>query len=350
MVEGEPSSITPPSYEQLQEQLRQARESLQENQTRFREYQETYPATQTAATASMLTLSKFLRKPTPFQGLPKDRENRAVHLFLSSLENFLEHGSLEDKDQLSALISHLEGDAAKDFNAHVGDVGPFTTYKDAKEWLIAHYSPADPVNTCRDKFFACRQREDETFEQYQYRFQSLKNELDEPLSNSYVVYFFVKNLQFVFKKQIQGDPKYSTYKDITVEDVVAHLKRTNRGVNQLQLIRNSSSGQPENSRKRRKLDTSTPSNKPPSSNTSPGSNSTSSSTSLNDLQLTPKQNKFLDVNIARGGGRVLHDVVMNNKGWRERAEKEGLCYRCCAKDHGWKKCNAGKPLNPSSQS
>lgn len=58
----------------------------------------------------------------------------------------------------------------------------------------------------------CRQTENESFEKFQQRFQSL---LDEPLPDSWDVYFFLRNLFHTYRKQIQGESQYATYKVLT---------------------------------------------------------------------------------------------------------------------------------------
>src|SRR5438876_4718367 len=69
----------------------------------------------------------------------------------------------------------------------------------------AHYSTADSINTYRDRFFNTHQREGESFDDYFKRFREARGTLDTPLSETYIVYFFVRNLLTPYRGQIRGD-------------------------------------------------------------------------------------------------------------------------------------------------
>jgi hypothetical protein len=121
--------------------------------------------------------SKKMRKPPGFKGEAEDRDNRTIHVFLDTMDNYLEVDTIDSSEgsKIHDLVSFLEGAASREYHNHVKDRGPFVTYNAVKEWLIEHYSPSDPVNTVRDNFFACRQKEGESFEDYHYRFKEAKD-------------------------------------------------------------------------------------------------------------------------------------------------------------------------------
>jgi hypothetical protein len=240
----------------------------------------------------------------------------------------------------------LEDGAAREYHHRVKDHGPFITYDAVKEWLIEHYSPSDPVNTVRDHFFACRQKESESFEDYHYRFKEAKNLLDSPLSDTYIVYFFVKQLLRGYDQQIQGDPEFAKYDKVTTDDVVSKLKRVNRGIPYQLLLQQQaaqSNSNPNkrfnsdhdsgNAAKKRRIGSQYESNKGPST-----------SQPNNNAPLTDGQKSFLENNIRNSGGRLLFEVVQNNTDWKRRAYSEARCYKCAATDHLANQCKAKATL------
>ena len=70
--------------------------------------------------------------------------------------------------------------AGREYDARVESSGAFTTYKSLEEWLLEHYSTIDPINTYRDRFFGCYQKEHESFDDYFQRFRTAQNALDVP--------------------------------------------------------------------------------------------------------------------------------------------------------------------------
>ena len=132
---------------------------------------------------TFIATSKKMRKPPPFKGEPEDRDNRTIHVFLDTMDNYLEIDTIEssERSKIHDLVSFLEDDASHEYHHRVKDHDPFASYDAIKEWLIEHYSPNDSINTIHDHFFACFQGEDESFEDYHYRFKEMKNLLDSPL-------------------------------------------------------------------------------------------------------------------------------------------------------------------------
>jgi hypothetical protein len=72
---------------------------------------------------------------------------------------------------------------------------------------------------------------------------------------------------------------------------------------------------------------------------------TSSNTNTND-PTTDGERNFLNSNISRGGGLIVHAKVQDKREWRAWAVREGRCLRCCAKGHISKSCTASPSAKP----
>jgi hypothetical protein len=224
--------------------------------------------------------------------------------------------------------------AGTEYDHKIKESGAFTTYQSLKDWLIAHYSTSDPINTYRDRFFNCFQKENESFDDYFQRFRDARSNLDSPLSETYVVYHFVRQLLPPYFQQIRGDKEFSEYKNITLDDVLAKLKRTNaRAV--VGNTRGNTSAQSghdnrgNSSNKRRRTDYQ-------QSNT-PRTQQSSSA------ELTDGQKRFVDAQIKRGGGNQFFESVQNNTGWQTQAKQANLCFKCASPRHYAQSCNAPLP-------
>ena len=171
-------------------------------------------------------LSKAVRRPEPFLGTQKDKNGRTVEIWLRYMEFYLEATRIEvESDKINVAASHLEGTARWEYDTRIMDAGNFTTYEAFSQWLINHYSPADPVNTSRDKFLNTVQRENEDFDSYFDRFRTARNLLDEIPSQSWVIFHFVNQLLPRYRAIIRGDKEFATYQNVTLDDVLAKLKR-----------------------------------------------------------------------------------------------------------------------------
>ena len=67
-----------------------------------------------------------------------------------------------------------------------------------------------------------------------------------------------------------------------------------------------------------------------------------------DTPLTDGQRRFLDQNIARGGGIVLSDAVQNKTVWIKEARQQNLCINCAGSSHRKADCPATKRSDSSS--
>jgi len=215
------------------------------------------------------------------------------------------------------------------------DAGNFTTYEAFSQWLINHYSPADPVNTSRDKFLNTVQRENKDFDSYFDRFKTARNLLDEIPSQSWVIFHFVNQLLPRYRAIIRGDKEFATYKNVTLDDVLAKLKRMNPT---LVTSQHRANIEPTNIQ-RRSFDNDNQSSQP-LKRRKISSSSGSSSIQHNTTPLTDGEKKFLDNNIKRGGGILLRESVQNNAEWIQQARKEWLCIKCASKGHYSRECTA----------
>jgi hypothetical protein len=69
-----------------------------------------------------------------------------------------------------------------------------------------------------------------------------------------------------------------------------------------------------------------------------------------DNPLTEGQRKFLDQNIAKGGGIVISDLVQNKLAWVKEARQRNLCINCAGSGHRKADCPATKRSDSSSSS
>jgi hypothetical protein len=83
------------------------------------------------------------------------------------MDRFFERsGPLSDDQKKNFLAGYLVEDAAKEYQQWVRQSGEFTTYKELQNWLQTHYSTSDPIHTYFDRFFAVKQKEGESFDDY----------------------------------------------------------------------------------------------------------------------------------------------------------------------------------------
>ena len=290
------------------------------------------------ATASVTpkppNLSKAVRRPEAFVGTQKDRNSRSVEIWLHYMEFYLKATRVEaESDKINVAASHLDGIARWEYDTRVTDAGSFETYDAFRQWLTQHYSPADPVNTARDAFLSCRQGESESLDSYFERFRMARNLLDEAPSQSWIVYHFVNQLLPWYKALIRGDKEFAEYKGISLDDVLAKLKRMNP------LLVTSRYIQPK------------PQHDRPTQNTSQGKrrkvNSHSTTSNYTTTPLTDGEKRFLENNIKKGGGILLRESVQNNTEWIQRARNQGLCIKCAGKGHYSKDCPATRQSSSS---
>jgi hypothetical protein len=284
-------------------------------------------------------LAKALNRPSTFKGTRSDKETRAIDPWLESVERYVSANRLTDnKDKIETAASFLEGTAEREYSNRIREQGKFATFIEFKHWLIALYSPSDPVNTFRDRFFECAQRPGEGFEEYAFRFRTAHSLLDTPYPETFTVYHFVAKLLPTYRAIIRGDKEFSDYQNITIDDVVGKLKRMSReGPNSLTSTssglslqdRISGSGNPN---KRQRLNP---------------NNGKSASTNTGIKPLTEKQRRFLMDNIKNGGGQYIFEELQSHPAWRKIAFDRKRCYKCAASNHFASNCSV-PPRAPKS--
>src|SRR5205814_7543236 len=150
------------------------------------------------------------RKPEPFRGTKAEKDSFRIKHWLDRMDTYWRtSGVTQDPNKIDFMRGFLMDDAGTEYNTRISECGPFDTYQDLKDWLTAHYSTADSINTYRDRFFNCHQRDGESFDDYFKRFREARGTLDTPLPETYIVYFFVRNLLPQYRLQIRGDKDFS---------------------------------------------------------------------------------------------------------------------------------------------
>jgi hypothetical protein len=311
------------------------------------------------------------RKPDSFKGTPADKDTHAIQQWLNRMDTYWRLAGVEKDDKkIDFMREFLVDHAGKEYDARVESSGEFVLYQDLKDWLLEHYSTIDPVNTYRDRFFGCYQEPGESFDSYFHRYRTAKNALDEPLPKSYIVYLFVAHLQDTYVTQIRSDKEFADYGKVTLEDVLSRLKRANPAVlpdTNHDISRAAAHGNQQGmgiqfvgahwpkpkkrknpqQHQQRPHPTGNPQptgnyptgNRPPNSRTATGN-----STNASLRELPSGQQAYIDRHIKRGGGGTqFWESVQQNVGWKTRAAKLKLCFKCGAPQHPNNICPALPP-------
>ena len=306
-----PAAPTAADYEALRQQLEDLRRHLN-------------PAS---------TNGKLGCKPERYDG---SRQPRAVENWVKSLDDYFElNPSQRTTERMTVLTaaSYLTDSAKGDYISYISRHGEFHTWLEMKQWLLDTYNPVDPINTFRYNFlFGTKQRVGESPDSYYRRFLDAANLLDTPLPETYVTYLFAHGLQSYYKKQVLADTEFSRW-DKPLDSLVAKIKRgpppPAETTTPARTISNPSGYQ--NLGKRITSDTqdSRPTKRPRTSSFG-GRKATSA---MDDTPLTEGQRKFIDQNIAKGGGIVISDMVQNKSAWVKEARQRNLCINCVGPGH-----------------
>jgi hypothetical protein len=269
-------------------------------------------------------VAKAMHRPEPFMGTVKDKNNRAMEIWLDEMSDYLNITTPNDDElKINVATSFFQGTARKEYRDKIKD-GKFRTYDELCKWLLSHYAPSDPVNAVRDRFVSCIQGSNESFDAYFERFRNARNLLDEPLSESWTIFFFVNGLLPPFRVLIRGDMNFSDYKDLTLDMVLSKLKR----VHPSNIVRS----QPDFGTKRPFVaGQQVPDKRQKSNPTTSKPNPTT--TVVDATPLTDGERKFLELNVQKGGGRYIRESVQRKEEWVRRARAEGLCIKCAGKGH-----------------
>lgn len=292
--------------------------------------------------------TKLGNKPERYEG---SRKPRAVENWLKTFDDYLElNPSQRVTERMFVLnaASYLAEPAKGDYNTYTAKNGEFTTWLKMKAWLLDTYSPVDPINTYRDTFFlSTRQRVGESPDSFYRRFLDAANLLEPPLPETYLTYWFSLWVLPYYQKQIRSDTEFAKW-DKPLDSLVAKIKRgppppaepsprISNGARQNLSARIASTDTRPNKRPRTDIGM-----------------KTISSGSGDDTPLTDGQRRFLDLNIAKGGGIVISENVQNKSAWVKEALQRNLCINCGSSSHRKINCTATateiKPSTTSSSS
>ena len=268
-------------------------------------------------------------KPDRYDG---SRKPRAIENWIKSLDDYLElNPSQRATERMTILTaaSYLTDSAKGDYNSYISWHGEFDTWDDMKEWLLETYSPVDPINTYRDSFYR--------------RFLDAANLLDVPVAETLLTYFFSLWVLPYYQKQIRSDTEFAKW-DKPLDSLVAKIKRGPPPPAEPSPGWTSNVGRQSLSGRIASTDT-RPNKRPRLSDTS---TKTTSSSSGDDTLLTDGQRRFLDQNIAKGGGIVISDPVQNKSAWVKEAMQRNLCINCAGSGHRKINCTATKSSDSSS--
>jgi hypothetical protein len=329
----------PPSASEWATMKKQLRDVLKQNKDLLRRLDD--GATPTAPGPNN---TKLGCKPERYDG---SRNPRAVENWLKSLDDYFELNPsqcMTERITILTAASYLSDPAKGDYNSYIGRHGEFTTWAQMKKWLLETYSPVDPVNTYRDNFFiGTRQQTGESPDSFYRRFLDAANLLDTPIPDTYLTYFFAKWILPYYRKQIQADTEFAKW-DKPIDDLVAKIKRGPPPPVEASPGRSSTNRQNLNKR----ISSSTDSRPAKRVKTS---DSGTRFASGDDAPLTDGQRRFLDQNIAKGGGVVISPALQGKSAWIKEALKLNLCINCAASGHRKNDCpllaTEQKEPNPS---
>jgi hypothetical protein len=287
-------------------------------------------------------------KPDRYEG---SRKPRAIESWLKTLDDYFELNPSQRATERTTILtaaSYLTESAKGDYNSHVAWHGEFETWDNMKEWLLETYNPVDPINTNRDNFFlAMRQRTGESPDDFYRRFLDAANLLDVAIEETLLTYFFSLWVLPYYQKQIRSDTEFAKW-DKPLDTLVAKIKRgPPPPSSDPSPGRISNIGARQNLSRRITSTDARPNKRPRISDTG---TKTTSSGSGDDAPLTDGQRRFLDQNIAKGGGIVISDLVQGKSAWIKEAMQRNLCINCAGSGHLKANCPATKPSDSSSSS
>ena len=286
------------------------------------------------------TLPRLGQRPESFRGEKADRDMYVIKRWLDRMESYFEiAGVSKESEKIKLLRTYIVDWAGRELDIRIAERGPFLSCKELEEWLKSHYSTSDAINTYRDRFFGCRQQDDESIDDYFKRFREARGTLDKPLDESYVVYFFIRNLRPAFRSEIRKDRNFAIYEGVTLDDVHDQLKRVTPIVtSQLYHDTRPSSAQSNShsdiSNKRRK-----------GNQLQPIPSTPQSSTQSSPAPLTPGTTQFIQSQVRHGDGNQFFDYVQEHPKWKTTTRQANLCYKRGSRQHHAGICTA-PPSSP----
>jgi Retrotransposon gag protein len=293
--------------------------------------------------------TKYGRKPDCYEG---SRKPRAVENWIKSLDEYFELNPSQCRtDRIAVLTAatYLTEPAKGDYNAYTSANGDFENWAAMKTWLLQTFNPIDAENTYSvNWFYRLRQGDNETPDAYYRRFSDATNLLPHKLPDYYVRFHFAHTLLPYYKTPVLSDTELAKWEK-PVDAIVSKMKRLpipsgggamRASVGTNPSIGSGSSNSSSSQLKKRKLTTSEATG-PGNQHGDPRSHSDKKSKSAHDdTPLTGGQRKFLDQNIAKGGGIVVSETVQNKSAWVKEAKERRLCIRCAGSGHFQNECPA----------
>ncbi|HMD14798.1 MAG TPA: hypothetical protein VKI62_09250, partial [Bacteroidota bacterium] len=125
------------------------------------------------------------------------------------------NGEVDEEEKILITEQHLSGAALRQYVLK-GKEEPFGTFDDLARWLRGYYTPKDVLAKYRYAYKGCRQRENETIDQYHLRFTELVSRMDVRPDKSLQVSDFVYGLQPTFAQTLAQYGDMSDFKNVTL--------------------------------------------------------------------------------------------------------------------------------------
>jgi hypothetical protein len=205
-----------------------------------------------------------------------------------------------------------------------------------KVWLLQTFNPIDAENTYSvDWFYNLRQVDNESPDAYYRRFNDATNLLPHKLPDYYVRFHFAHTLVKYYKTHVLSDTELARWEK-PLDAIVSKMKRLPKPSGGGETTHNSARNDGGNGSgpKKRKFTA------PESTGSKTHEFKRKKLPSRDDTPLTDGERRFLDQNIARGGGIVIKKEVQNKSAWVKEAKERKLCIKCAGFGHFADECQA----------
>jgi hypothetical protein len=326
-TERDASSDGPSDYEALIARINQL-----ERQQRELQPQQPAPQLGTKKKSRKLTFGQ----PFSFDG---SREDQKVITWISRVDTQIRMNAkalgepLDDEEKLLIAESHLDEAPLRQYNVKVRQDGSFANYEAFAKWIREFYAPSDLLALYRQQYRRCRQRSEETVEQYYLRFTELVNKLDTPPEESWQVSDFVDGLQAEYAERLDRYDDISDYKTVTIKEIMTRLNRTARLAGKKGPQNRGSQGNTRGNPK--------PLEQRISSHSKPRFKSDKKKAP--NEPLTAEQRRRLERLIQKGGGEFVGKDVRDHSEWWKMAREQDVCGSCAGKGHAARYCPLDKP-------
>ncbi|TMC16245.1 MAG: hypothetical protein E6J34_20320 [Chloroflexi bacterium] len=302
-----------------------------------------------AMQASLSQLGKRQQKlyvpmPEKFDGRIGDK----IDAWLKRFETWYRHREqvegcvVDPREQIDTAASNTEGTISLQIQNYEDDFGQFGTWDDFAIYMKETYGSADTAYTRFMQLRVMTQGNESVYAYYSRfrRAQARQKKRLRPEDNHIYYFMFIAGLEKKINAEVFRMPESLKIEDMEFHEVLELAKRAEQTVRMQAdniTVKNSDNSGPGPSKKPR-------TNKPNSS-----SNATESSKYNSRDRLTEKEKDFLENNIKRGGGLVVHEHVRNKSEWIRWAMRLGVCIKCAERGHRLDDCKAGTPSKPSDK-